>query len=813
MFGDKHDESCTIGASVSSPFNPQFFINTQTVWNEAYNSSDPFVRRPVADSVRVSNARFFVMVSPLTNPRLAFGLYEIDVQTGELWKAGFRIKLQGQPFKVLCALLERPGHIVTREELQQRLWGKDTVVDFDHSLGTAINKIREALGDSAENPRFVETLSRRGYRFIAPVGAIEPTHEVHPIGTSAVQTVFSSSSQALSEPNAGVIPQLRAHSGPLSLGPSIASSPTAPSDADRHPYSPWTLLAVGATLACVAGFFIGSSRSIISPPHIFQVTHNGHFAPSVPDTENLAAVATDGVHLFAATIDSGHSLISAISLTGGAVVPLNVPSEVASPALADISPDGSRLLLRDHLSPESEQPLWVVPTIGGSALRVGSVLAHDATWMPAGDPTADGVLFANGNNLYVTHLNGNDPKLYASLPGRAFWLRWQPNGRLLRFTLLDPLAHTLSLWQLQNSDRTPTRILTSFSADTNQPSTECCGVWTADGKAFIFQSSRGGNTDLWKLAGDSVSKPIRLTDGPLQFQSPVAARNGTEIYFLGVDARSEMQTVSPTGDLIPEKGFLSSAVRVDTTRDGNWVAWTDSSGRLWRARSDGSETLQLTPESLDVFLAHWSPDGSRLAIMAREPGKAWQIYLTSANGGDLQPLLRESRNAADPSWSADGQTLVFGRVNDSMGKENAARTLNLLTLTTGAVEQVPGSDGLFSPRWSPDGRYIAALTLDQRQVRLFTLADHTWKTLDVPSGADPVWSSDSHYLFLHASLDPSQPIERVSIPDGHAEVVVRLADAHTNDAVDFVFGGLTRDNRPMIRSRSFTGNFYSLDLK
>jgi Tol biopolymer transport system component/DNA-binding winged helix-turn-helix (wHTH) protein len=749
------------------------------------------------------------MVVPVAHARLSFGLYEIDLQTGELWKAGFRIKLQGQPFKVLTALLEKPGQVVTREELQERLWGKDTVVDFDHSLGTAINKIREALGDSAENPRFIETLSRRGYRFIAPVGVIEPTHEVTPVELAAVHGAAPVvTAIPLSERGRGK--GLAAQTAPSATGISAAAGG---GKVEVHRYSAWMLLAVAATTACVAGFFLGSARTAVVPPHITQITHNGHFAPSVAATETLAAVATDGVHLFAATIDSGQSLISAISLTGGAVVPLSVPSEVASPALGDISPDGSRLLLRDHLSPESEQPLWVVPTIGGSALRVGSVLAHDATWMPAGTPGGDGVLFANGNDLYLTHLNGNDPKLYASLPGRAFWLRWEPNGRLLRFTMLDPLAHTLSLWQLKASDRTPTRMLTDFSADYNQPSTECCGVWTADGKSFVFQSSRGGNTDLWKLSGESVSKPVRLTDGPLQFQSPVAARIGSQIYFLGVDARSELETVSATGELVPERGFLSSAVRVDTTRDGNWVAWTDSSGRLWRARADGSETLQLTPETLDVFLARWSPDGTKLALMAREPGKAWQIYLTSANGGDLQPLLRESRNAADPSWSVDGKSLVFGRVNDAMGKENAARTLNVLNLASGAVEQVPGSDGLFSPRWSPDGRYIAALTLDQRQVRLYTVATRSWTTLPVSSGADPVWSSDSHYLFLHASLDPSQPIERVSIPDGHVEVIVRLADSRENDAVDFVFGGLTRDNRPMIRSRSFTGNFYSLDLR
>jgi Tol biopolymer transport system component len=254
-------------------------------------------------------------------------------------------------------------------------------------------------------------------------------------------------------------------------------------------------------------------------------------------------------------------------------------------------------------------------------------------------------------------------------------------------------------------------------------------------------------------------------------------------------------------------------VRVSYSRDGRWVAWTDSNGLLWRARPDGTERLQLSPDSIDVFLAHWSPDGSRLAVMAREPGKAWQIYLISANGGDFQPLLRETRNAADPSWSPDGQSIVFGRVNDFMGKENAARTLQILHLGSGQIEQVPGSDGLFSPRWSPDGRYIAALSLDQQHVRLYTVATHSWTTLNVPSGADPVWSSDSRSLYVHASLDPAQPIDRISIPDGKVQEIVRLADSRGNDAVDFVFGGLTQDNRPLIRSRVFTGNFYSMDLK
>jgi DNA-binding winged helix-turn-helix (wHTH) protein len=101
-------------------------------------------------------------------------VFELNLSAGELRKSGVKLRLQGQPFQVLALLLERAGDVVTREELQQKLWPSDTFVDFDHSLNTAINKVREALGDSASSPRYVETLARRGYRFIAPVQAEAP---------------------------------------------------------------------------------------------------------------------------------------------------------------------------------------------------------------------------------------------------------------------------------------------------------------------------------------------------------------------------------------------------------------------------------------------------------------------------------------------------------------------------------------------------------------------------------------------------------------------------------------------------------------
>src|SRR5258708_7869465 len=110
-----------------------------------------------------------------------FGVFEIDLRAGELRKKGVRIRLQGQHYLLLITLLKQHGEVVTREELRSSLWPQDTFVDFDHGLGTAVNKLREVLGDSAANPRFVETSPRRGYRFIAPVtvGEREDTPAVH----------------------------------------------------------------------------------------------------------------------------------------------------------------------------------------------------------------------------------------------------------------------------------------------------------------------------------------------------------------------------------------------------------------------------------------------------------------------------------------------------------------------------------------------------------------------------------------------------------------------------------------------------------
>ena len=155
------------------------------------------------------------MAVPQNNSRVArFGVFELDLSAGELRKSGVKLRLRGQPFQVLALLLERAGEVVTREELQQKLWPSDTFVDFDHSLNTAINKVREVLGDSASSPRYVETLARRGYRFIAPVqapaqiGAPSDTSTAHGGAGAELHSTTSTGSSDFPLPAAALHPDL-----------------------------------------------------------------------------------------------------------------------------------------------------------------------------------------------------------------------------------------------------------------------------------------------------------------------------------------------------------------------------------------------------------------------------------------------------------------------------------------------------------------------------------------------------------------------------------------------------------------------------
>jgi Tol biopolymer transport system component len=335
----------------------------------------------------------------------------------------------------------------------------------------------------------------------------------------------------------------------------------------------------------------------------------------------------------------------------------------------------------------------------------------------------------------------------------------------------------------------------------------------------VFQATRDGQSNLWRLDEKrgllSHSDPVQITNGPLSYQAPITSRQGDRIFFIGLNTRSELLSYDAKSSIfVPYVSDLSNARRVEYSRDEQWVSWIQQDdGSLWRSRLDGSQRVELTARPMQVFMMHWSADGRQIVLMGREPGKTWKLYTVDTEGGHLQPLLNEDRNEADPDWSADGKTIVFGRLPELMAEESQPKAIYLVDANTRRVEQLPGSEGLFSPRWSPDGRYIAALSLDQTKLMLYDTSTKTWRMLAQENIADPVWSHDGKSIFFHDFVQEGQPIYKLSVADRRTERIAGLRDLRSADVVDYRFAGLAPGDIPLVNARMSTANIYSAAIK
>jgi len=721
-----------------------------------------------------------------------FGTFTADPRSGDLLRANHKQKIQAQPFKILIALLERNGDVITRSELRQRLWSDGTTVEFDARLGTAVNKLREALGDSAENPRFIETLAGIGYRFIAPV------------------------QRELQAPDL----ELPAESQPagIALPPAIPHSPeVAKATSDPQP-TPTPkprryLVAFAGTLLLLflATLGIFHFRRPATPANlrIEQITRSGRVSPGDMFLEDLPSLASDGVRLYFPQVEEGQNRFAEALISNGESSLLSLPSEIVAPLLGSLAPDGSRLILCDRVAGESEHSLWIVPTTGGTARQLHGILAHDATWMPDGQH----LLIARQDQLLISDDQGNDLHLFAQLPGRGFWLRWSPNHDRLALTILNPATHATTLWQIHQDGSHLAPLLDHWS----QPAHECCSTWSADGHSLYFQSEHDGSSNLWQLAispitGNPDSHPTQLTSGPLSYQAPTLSPDGHSLFFIGSDSRSDLLAYSPESHQFSSYApGLTAPFHLSYSADHKWMAWIGQDATLWRGRADGSEKLQITMSPMQVYMARWAPDGRHLLLMARSSDQLWQLYLVDPDGANLHPIFHESRNQSDPDWSPDGSQIVFGRIPALMGESGQPKAIHILHPDTGKLDTIPGSEGLFSPRWSPDGRYIVAISLGMDRLMLFDTTTKRWTRLADHSCADPVWASTRNLLYFTDYVQKNRQIYRIRIPDGKPERIVSLSDVHA--AVDDSFAGLTPDDRPLVHASILTSNIYRIELK
>jgi eukaryotic-like serine/threonine-protein kinase len=550
------------------------------------------------------------------------------------------------------------------------------------------------------------------------------------------------------------------------------------------------LLIIAAVL--LAAFLIRTP----SPPKLsnyVQLTHDG---------QPKDLIGTDGSRLYLGfgkptTLNPSGGILQ-MSTAGGEPVRIPAASEAILPL--SVSQDGAELLVKDNQGTEFRGALWRLPVLGGAPRRLGSLVGQDAAW----SPDAGELVYADGRELFLARSDGTESRKLISLEGRAFYPAWSPSGNKLRFTVIDEKTRGTSLWEVSPQG---TNLHPLFPGWHNPPD-ECCGKWTADGKYFVFQSQQ----QIWALSEgggflrESTAKPIQLTSSPLSLFAPLPSKDGRKLFVVGRSYRGELERADPKSGRFTH--FLSgiSAEDVVFSKDGQRIAYVSyPEGILWRCKPDGSEKVQLSSAPLFAALPRWSPDGKQIVFYNYSVGKPGKIYLVSADGGDPQQLLpQDPEPKQDPDWSPDGDKIIFGSVP---ADSNSA--LRVLDLKTHRVSAVPGSRGLFSPRWSPDGRYIVAMPEDSLSLVLFDFQTQKWSQLVKATAAFPNWSKDGQYVYFLRWLD-NPAVLKVRISDGNLEQLLDLTNFLTVGNIG-PWLGLDPDDAPLVLRDTGLQDIYSLD--
>jgi eukaryotic-like serine/threonine-protein kinase len=528
--------------------------------------------------------------------------------------------------------------------------------------------------------------------------------------------------------------------------------------------------------------FVFWLRIPLPPPRVLsyrRITNDGRakFGPLV----------TDGARLYfieAAVNVPGGFAVAQVSASGGETALIPTPFEVNW--IYDLVASRSELLVNNRTGNATDWPLWAFPVPAGTPRRLGDLLAHDAA------SSADGqeMVYAAGRDLYRAHSDGTASRKLAALAGTASSLRWSPDGNVLRFTIQDFKTRSQSLWEVSAEGTGFHPLLAGW----NRPAGECCGNWTPDGRYFVFESTRDGSSKVWatrkqgRLFRNANPSPVLLTVGPLDFSSPAPSKDGKTLFVIGAQPRGELVRYDSKSRQF--LAYLSglSALGVAFSKDGAWVTYvTYPEGTLWRSKVDGTDRLQLTFAPMKAFQPRWSPDGKRIAFMASTAGQAWQIDLISAQGGGLQQLTSDARDQADPDWSPDGNSLVVGQ---PLTPENQAGGISILNLKTLTATKVPGSEGLYSPHWSPDGRYLAAIADDGQKLCGFDFTTGKWADWAKMTIGYVNWSRDGKSAYFDGSAAGGSAFYRLRVSDLRIDRVAGLNDLG-RQAIDPVFGSWT----------------------
>ena len=639
-----------------------------------------------------------------------FGTFEVDLRAGELRKAGVRLKLTGQPFQVLTILLERPGEVVSRDELQKRLW-PDTFVDVDHNLNTAINKIREVLGDSADSPRFVETLPRRGYRFIAPVEGSNDTDAV-----DSAQVISGMERETETRRKL----RLRSRIVRYSIVGVVLLVMAASYFTYRKRQSPRTLHQRALTRVTFdSGLQIGATWS--------------------PDGRFLAYSSNRG----------GKFDIWVQQISGGD--PVQVTKGQGDNRQPDWSPDGKYIAYR---SENGNGGLFIVPALGGEGLsRRIAPFGYRPHWSPDGSE----ILFQITQSIpwtrfFVVSLDGAQPREILTEFQAKHQLPfvsagWHPDGKRVSVWAQDAEL-VPSFWTIpvlgdeglkSEVDSQVVRQLSEVSmGGIVDWADDCKFSWAPSGDAIYFERTFRRARNLWKMT---------VEPGTLRGLAIERLTTGTSL-------DSEF-AISPDGKRL---AFTSESQQIRA-----WLFPFDAiHGRVT------GEGQPLTPPGMETWGHNLTRDGKKLAFSAKRAGR-YELWQRSFVDGREAPIMADDRNSRGFSrWSPDGEQIAYTRNKTVMGGESQ------IVVWNGSAEEPLTAPSALQKRvndWSPDAKelLITQRTGDPHPTEIWLLSATPVSGLEPASRriiADPAYfldqsriSSDGQWIVYEAIRDLPTKLE------------------------------------------------------
>jgi eukaryotic-like serine/threonine-protein kinase len=737
-----------------------------------------------------------------------FGPYELDLRSAELRKNHLKIRLQEQPFQILVALLERPGELVLREEIRQKLWPDETVVEFDHSINAAVKRLRDALCESAEKPRNIETLARRGYRFIGKVESagnlVAPNYPVQ------------------------VLPLVEDH--PMNIENGRAIQP-------KHK-NWWIAASALAIVVLAAGAWVTPRRhsKVKLTAEMTRLTFDSGLTTD-------PAVSPDGKLLAYASDRNGngrlHIWVQQFLPDGQAVQLTHGDADEHQPAF---SPDGSKVAFR---SERDGGGIYVIPAIGGESTFIAKDgrdprFSPDGRWIAYWQTnmvTAPWV--AGAGTVYLVPSAGGPPQPVRSNLAEAGVPEWSEDGkRLIVFGCKDSLPFGNCDWWVAPVDGGSATSIGAFSllwqrGFTYGPDVPRVASWRGD--ALFFVARHGDTTNVWKvrIAGANprvTGDPERLTSGTSVDAYPSLTRDGRLLFASLTHSRdvwilpSDANAPKPAAPMRRVTETAGPHQFASLSADGKLLAYSSMGygrQRVWIKNLESGAETPATSSAANQGIVQLSPDGSLLAYTTSlQNGGAG--FVVPVRGGTADQFCTNCGTAYD--LSPDNKVVLYR-------KESAIRAFNLLSRRDSLFMQ-SAKYGVFQHKFSPDGRWLTFEAVHDSRSQLYIAAvrdnrlpapENEWIPITGDKGwADkPRWSPDGNLIYFISNQDGFFCLwaQRVA-PDSKQPIGSPLSIAHFHGSrlsiANVGAGGpmeisVARD-KIALNLGELTGNIWATDL-